>query len=93
MLRQERFKLNWYVGFPPELFDLQADPEELNDLADDPAYAADLAAMEASMRKIVNPEVADAQAFADQAAMIERYGGREAALKLGAPAATPPPKV
>lgn len=93
MLRQGRFKLNWYVGFPPELFDMQADPEELTDLASDPAYAADLAAMEAALREILDPEAADAQAFADQAAMIEAYGGREAALKLGAPAATPPPKV
>jgi len=32
-------------------------------------------------------------AFADQAVMIDDYGGREAALKFGAPAATPPPKI
>jgi len=25
--------------------------------------------------------------------LIERYGGREKALKLGAPAATPPPEI
>ena len=37
------------------------------------------------------PEQVDAMAFADQADMIARYGGSEAALKLGAPAATPPP--
>jgi choline-sulfatase len=48
--------------------------------------------MEAELRKLVDPEAADAQAFADQAAMIARYGGREKALKLGAPAATPPPE-
>lgn len=92
MLRKGRFKLNWYVGFPPELFDLQDDPEEMNDLASDPAHAADLAMMEAELRKLVDPEAADSQAFADQAAMIARYGGREKALKLGAPAATPPPE-
>ena len=39
MLRKGRFKLNWYIGFPPELFDLQADPEELTDLAGDPAFS------------------------------------------------------
>lgn len=92
MLRKGRFKLNWYVGFAPELFDLHADPEELFDLAADPAHAAILAQMEAELRKLVDPEAADAQAFADQAAMIARYGGREKALKLGAPAATPPPE-
>lgn len=93
MLRKGKFKLNWYVGFPPELFDLDADPEELTDLAPNPAYAADLARMEAELRKVVDPEAADAQAFADQAELIAKYGGREKALKLGAPAATPPPKV
>jgi len=93
MLRKGRWKLNYYVGFPPELFDMQNDPEELTDLASDPAYAADLAAMEHALRALVDPEAADAQAFADQDAMIERYGGREAAMKLGAPAATPPPEV
>lgn len=72
---------------------MREDPEELTDLAGDPAHAADLTAMEAEMRKLINPEKIDAQAFADQAAMIARYGGREKALKLGAPAATPPPKV
>lgn len=93
MLRKGRWKLNRYVGFPSELFDLEADPEETTDLAADPAHAGTLAMMEDAMRTIVDPEAADAQAFADQAAMIARYGGREAALKLGAPAATPPPEV
>ena len=93
MLRKGRFKLNWYIGFPPELFDLVDDPEELKDLASDPAYADTLADMETELRKLVDPEAADAQAFADQADMIARYGGRQKALKLGAPAATPPPKV
>lgn len=93
MLRKGRWKLHYYVGFPPELFDLDADPEELTDLATDPKHAATLARMEAELRKIVDPEAASEMAFADQAAMIARYGGRDAALKLGAPGATPPPKV
>jgi choline-sulfatase len=93
MLRKGRWKLNYYVGFPPELFDLVADPEELVDLASDPAHAKTLAAMEAHLREILDPEAVDAMAFADQAEMIAGYGGRDAAMKLGAPAATPPPKV
>ena len=93
MLRKGRWKLNYYVGFPPELFDLANDPEELSDLAYDPTYATDLAAMEQALRELVDPEAADAQAFADQEAMIEHYGGREAAMTLGAPAATPPPEL
>ena len=48
--------------------------------------------MHAELLKICDPLDVDAQAFADQAAMIARHGGREAALKLGAPGATPPPE-
>ncbi len=91
MLRKGRWKYHAYVGFPPELFDLQNDPEELINLADDPKYGSTLAAMDAALRQVCDPEAVDAQAFADQANMIARYGGRDAALKLGAPGATPPP--
>ncbi|MEM9048725.1 MAG: sulfatase-like hydrolase/transferase [Pseudomonadota bacterium] len=93
MLRRGRWKYHHYIGFPPELFDLREDPEERRDLAGDPGYHAVLAEMEAALRDIVDPDAADAQAFADQAALIERVGGRDAALNLGASAATPPPKV
>lgn len=93
MLKKGRWKLNHYIDYPPELFDLDADPEELNDLAGDPAYEDTLNEMNATLSTIVDVEAADAQAFADQAAMVEGYGGREAALKLGAPAATPPPDI
>lgn len=93
MLRKGRWKLNTYVGFEPELFDLIEDPEETRNIAADPACADVLGELTAALRAIVDPDVANAQAFADQAAMIEGYGGREAALKLGAPGATPPPKI
>ncbi len=33
MIRTERWKLIYYHGYPPQLFDLTADPDELNDLA------------------------------------------------------------
>jgi len=93
MLRRGRWKYHYYVGFPPELFDLETDPEETTNLAADPAHAETLAAMEAELRTICEPEATDAQAFADQAALIAKHGGRDAALKLGAPAATPPPEL
>ena len=93
MLRTGRWKYIHYVGFEPELFDLEADPEETASLAADPAYAEVVASLDARLRAICDPEETDAQAHADQAAMIERYGGREAALALGAPGATPAPEI
>ncbi|MEM7683641.1 MAG: sulfatase-like hydrolase/transferase [Pseudomonadota bacterium] len=91
MLRKGRWKLIHYVDFEPELFDLQIDPEELTNLANSAEHASVLTVLQSDLRAICDPEATDALAHADQAAMIERYGGREAALKLGAPAATPPP--
>ena len=93
MLRTGRWKYIYYVGFEPELFDLDADPEETTNLAAVPEYAVVVASLDARLRAICDPEAADARAHADQAAMIEAYGGREAALKLGAPGATPPPEL
>ncbi|MCY4333579.1 MAG: sulfatase-like hydrolase/transferase [Litoreibacter sp.] len=93
MLRKGRWKLIHYVGYPDELFDLETDPEELKNRADDPAYEAVLQNLHYELRKICDPEKVDALAFEDQAALIERMGGRDAALKLGAAGATPPPRV
>lgn len=92
MLRKGQWKLNHYVGFEPELFDLKADPEETQNLATDPAYSGVLDELMHVLRTNVDPDAVNEQAFADQATMIDGYGGLDAALKLGAPGATPPPK-
>jgi arylsulfatase A-like enzyme len=39
MIRTARFKLNVYIDYGEELYDLRNDPQELVNLADDPAYA------------------------------------------------------
>ncbi len=93
MLRKGKWKYIHYVGFSPELFDLENDPEELNDLAGNPNFSDVILVLDKELRQICDPDKTDAQAFADQAALIEHHGGRESALKLGAPAATPPPSV
>ncbi len=93
MLRKGRWKLMYYINFAPELYDLQSDPEELVDVAGDPSCAPVLSDMIAALREICDPEAVDAQAFADQDALISAHGGRAAAFDLGAPGATPPPKV
>ncbi len=93
MLRKGPWKLIEYVGYEPELFNLVDDPEEFTDLAQNPVYAEVLAELKGEMREICDPEAVNAQAFADQDQMIEQYGGRQAAAKLGAPSSTPPPEV
>lgn len=92
MLRTLRHKYVHYVGAPPQLFDLDSDPEETNDLGTANS-AADLRnGLEARLRALLDPEAADRDAKADQAAMIDLYGG-EAVLRTKAPAAfTPPPR-
>ncbi|MEO7242549.1 MAG: sulfatase-like hydrolase/transferase [Variovorax sp.] len=91
MLRRGRYKLIWYVGMAPQLFDLQADPEEINDLADAPAHQAERKLLEALLRGICDPDAVDRQAKADQAAVVEKNGGREAVIERGTFGATPPP--
>ena len=51
-----------------KLFETHADPLEVHDLAADPAHAALRAALEAELRKIVDPQAVDAAAKADQEA-------------------------
>jgi choline-sulfatase len=93
MLRQGRWKYHHYVRFAPELFDLATDSEELQNLSADPRFAAVLERMEAALRSICDPDAIDAAAKADQSALLERVGGKAAALGLGeaVAAGTPAP--
>jgi len=91
MLRQGMWKYVHYVGMPPELFDLAADPEEMNDLGQDPTQSDRIVTFECALRKILDPEAVDASAKASQRALIDQHGGREAILKKGGFGATPAP--
>ncbi len=91
MLRRGRYKYLHYVGFEPELYDLDADPEELDDLSGRREHAAVIAAFEKALRALLDPEAVDARAKADQLKLIERYGGREALLAKGGIHGTPVP--
>ncbi len=66
MLRRGRYKLNYYLDDPPELFDLEADPDELTDLASDPAHAATVTEMTAAILDGWDPEAIDADIIAGQ---------------------------
>jgi choline-sulfatase len=91
MLRNGRFKYNYYVGYPPELFDLAADPGEERNLARAGEHARIVAQFEKQLRAMLDPEATDARAKADQAALVARFGGPEKACNVGAPGATPAP--
>ena len=91
MIRHGRFKYVHYVGMPPQLFDLEADPDEMRDLGGDPGFSGMVATCYSKLRRVVDPERADALARSDQAAMIAHYGGRDAILQRGAFGYSPPP--
>ena len=55
MVRDGRYKLNYYHGMPSQLFDLESDPDEQHDLADDTAYAAVRAQLEALVLRDWDP--------------------------------------
>jgi choline-sulfatase len=91
MLRKGRWKYHEYVGYEPELFDLNSDPDETIDRAGDSSCSAIVAELRGELRRIVDPEAADRQAKADQRALVDRFGGREAAFRMGTEGATPAP--
>ena len=92
MVRDGRWKLIHYVGFEPEFFDLIEDPEETVNLAGRAEQSKIQSTMLERLRSICDPEAVDRQAHMDQAALVSRHGGRDAALQLGAKGATPVPK-
>ena len=91
MLRRGPMKYIHYIGDPPQLFNLEQDPDEINDLAGDPAYGSQLAELEAELRGLLDPEAVDARAKADQQARIDEFGGREAVLSRGTFTNSPAP--
>src|SRR6516225_2414549 len=85
------FEYVHYVKYPPQLFNLQADPDEASDLAADADYAAVLSECERKLRALLSPEDVDARAKKRQAEQLERYGGREAVIARGDLGFSPPP--
>jgi choline-sulfatase len=93
MVRHGKYKYIHYVGLPPMLFDLAADPFERKDLGRDPAYAAVVHECEQRLRSIVDPEATDKLAREDQQRYIEKHGGKGAILERGTFRYSPPPGV
>lgn len=80
MLRNGRWKYNYYPGYEPELFDMEMDSDELHNLAGNPEYQEIIDLCQEQMLSLVNPEEANALAFRDQADKIEQLGGVQAIL-------------
>lgn len=75
MIRKGRYKYIHYVGYAPELFDLDADPEEGRNLAADPRCAGTVAAFDKLLRGILDPEEVDRRANEAQRRLVESRGG------------------
>lgn len=82
MVRSGPYKYVHYEGFPPQLFDLDDDPEERRDRAEDPAFAHVRARLKAELLELVNPAMVDDLARRSQAARIESRGGLAAVVDL-----------
>ena len=93
MVRHGKWKYVYFVRYPdrPELFDLENDPEELNDLGTDPKHAGTKKECHEKLRGILDPEEVDRRAKRRQAEIVAANGGREAVLRRGSFAYSPPP--
>lgn len=92
MLAKGGHKYHHYIGFPAELFDLEADPEELANLAGQPAYAPVVAGFEDALRRMLDPVAVDRRAKADQNEQVRKFGGIEAVQQIGNQTSTATPE-
>jgi choline-sulfatase len=91
MIRRGSFKYVYYAGMPPQLFDLDSDPQETRDLAREAGYQGLVEDCQRDLRRVVDPDAADALAKGDQRARIAAYGGREAIIARGSFGYSPTP--
>ncbi|MBI1774031.1 MAG: sulfatase-like hydrolase/transferase [Proteobacteria bacterium] len=83
MLRKGRWKYMHYVGYRPQLFDLEDDPGETRDLGESAVHAEVRRMLEMELRKLIDPEAVCEAAFRDQEATIARNGGIDAVKARG----------
>ena len=74
MLRRGRYKLNYSLGDPPELYDIETDPGEFTDLAGEAAFASVAAELQEDLLSRWDPVALDPQVRRSQArrGLIER---------------------
>jgi choline-sulfatase len=93
MIRHGKWKYVYFVRYPdqPQLFDLENDPEELRDLGTDQASQAVRGECHRRLLALLNPEEVDRKAKRRQAELVAAHGGREAVIRRGSFAYSPPP--
>jgi len=93
MIRHGKWKYVYFVRYPeqPELFDLESDPEELRDLGADKAHLAVRKECHDKLAAMLDPEEVDRKAKRRQAELVAAHGGREAVIRRGSFAYSPPP--
>jgi choline-sulfatase len=90
-VRVGKWKYVHYAKYPPQLFDLEGDPDEVHDLAADPKHAAALELCRRKLYEICDPAEVDRRARARQAELLALNGGREAVIQRGDFGFTPAP--
>jgi choline-sulfatase len=95
MVRWQHWKYIHYVGHPPQLFDLNADPDELTNLANaknrDSRIINALKEGKRRLKNICDPDAVNARCFEDQKNRIHELGGIEACKTAYAFNHTPTP--
>jgi choline-sulfatase len=93
MIRHGKWKYVYFVRYPgePQLFDLQSDPEELRDLGTDKRFSKERETCHQKLRALLDPEEVDRRAKQRQAQLVAANGGREAVIRRGSFAYSPPP--
>jgi choline-sulfatase len=90
-IRVGKWKYVHYVKYPPQLFDLERDPEEIHDLGSDRAHAEIVEECRRSLYRLCDPQDVDRRAKARQAELLRAHGGREAVIRRGDLGFTPAP--
>lgn len=91
MLRKGAYKYIHYLGFEPEVYDLDADPEELDNIAGRSDMVGTIRDFEEELRATVDMDAADSASKRDQAAWMDKHGGAEKILEGPGINGTPSP--
>jgi choline-sulfatase len=93
MIRYGKWKYVYFVRYPdqPQLFDLEADAEELHDLGTHKKYEGVRRQCHDRLLAFLDPVEIDRRAKRRQAELVAANGGREAVIRRGSFAYSPPP--